>query len=327
MKSFIRICLATILSVDIYAASQTFPETPLFINGLMLSGPIVTGDNPNYNEVIVDPNGILGKYKTIQLAINYVRNNATLAKPWTIRLLPGIYVRYVTIDATNLTGVRFVGAGPEISIVGATKTWIVNNATGGVGFHGVFDVSGCNDVTFFDMQVNGVYGDDGTILTTANAESGILHDNMQGNLVIRNCLIRGSAYAVSAGGNANASALVEIYNSTLLGNTTSIRGGAEKWHIFSSDLRGTTTNTNVVQINNPSGLSLLGTGEFQVWGCHIHGEDQRTVPSSGSVAGIQFGGANASVQIIGCTVHVMVPNDGTGNYASVVINGNDVCSG
>lgn len=296
---------------------MSWDNQQFFPGGMVVGGTVFSGGIAG-----AAADGVTDDSAAIQAVIDAVRPVATLAKPRIIYIPPGLYQAGTTINATNLTGVRFVGGGAESTIIRATKGWITSNASGGGGFHGLFDVSGCNDVVFDNLQVDGVFGDDGTIGFTANALSGILHDNMLGNLMIRNSIVRGGEYCVSAGANANAATRVDIMNSRLLGNMNCVRGGAEKWHIFSSDIRGTATDTGFSQTANPSGVQFLGTGEFQVWGCHIHAEDQRATAGNGHVVAVRPSAAGSSGQFIGCTLHVDILHDGAGTYAGVHLTSN-----
>jgi len=289
----------------------------------VLSAPSARAQTSD-REIVIAPSGTL----TLQQAIDQARPLATAANPMTIRMLPGLYVSDVTINATGLTGVRFVGAGRRSTIIGGTKTWGETHRTGGAGFQGYFDVSGCNEVSLHNLTVDATYGDDGTMtLSQSNALSGILHDTMSGNLLVDSCDVHGFEYAMSAGANANANVRVDLMNSSLFGNANTIRSGSEKWHIFSCDLRGTKTNTGPSQTNGASGLQFLGSGEFQVWGSHIHAEDRRTVAGGGisAIAGVRMPVAGTQpMQILGSTIHVKVVNDagGADRFGAVDIQSN-----
>lgn len=282
-------------------------------------------------EITVSPNRTDGFADAADLseAISYVRTRSSLTRPYTVRLLPGIYTSDDTIDATGLTGVRFRGSGKDATIIGATKAWAESHRTGGATVQGFFDVSSANNVSFVGLTVHGTYGDDGTLTVgQSNALSGILHDTMVGNVLIDDCDVFGFEYAVSAGTNTSPQR-IDIMNSRLFGNSNCVRSGVEKWHIFSCDLRATKTDTGPSQTTFASGLQFIGTGEFQVWGCHIHAEDRRTAsgdPSGGPVAAVRFPQqAGTLAQILGSTIHVMVgTNPGLANnrFAAVDVNNN-----
>jgi len=99
------------------AAGSPSAPNPAFPGGVSFVGPVVTGVAPTYNEIIVDPNGAIGGYTTIQAAINYALPLSSASDPWTIRLLPGIYEQTAVLNAAGAQYLTFIGAGADATII------------------------------------------------------------------------------------------------------------------------------------------------------------------------------------------------------------------
>jgi hypothetical protein len=98
-------------------AGNPSAPNPAFPGGASFVGPVVTGVAPTYNEIIVDPNGQIGGYTTIQAAINYALPLSSASDPWTIRLLPGIYEQTAVLNAAGAQYLTFIGAGADATII------------------------------------------------------------------------------------------------------------------------------------------------------------------------------------------------------------------
>lgn len=314
-KSALFALLCFVASSALFAQPTVYNDPITFAGGIISAKPIVTSPSPGsgYRQITVDPTGTNGY--TLQGALTYAIAQSTLAAPWTVTLLPGIYSSDVQINARNATGLVIAGISRGASIVAASKAWLTANcATGNNGF---FDVSGANGVTISNLTINGVYGDDGTIGSCANAEAGLQMDNLAGLLTINDADIMGAEYSMAAfaGGSGQR---VDIVNSRLYGNRNTVRNASELWHMFSVDLRGMVTATNTGQTGGASGLQSLGSGELDCWGCHIHAEDMRSpAGSAAGVAGVRASNvAGGKIFIVGSTIHVKsVVGDGTGATA------------
>src|SRR5258705_11589425 len=154
----------TLLNSWLIAANQ-WDAVQTLNEGAAIGEPIVSAATPNYNEIIVDPRGQIGNYKTIPAAIAYVRTVTTQASPWTISLPPGIYTFDSQIDATSLTDVIFKGAGRDSTWIVASKTWLSTHLASGsiVLANTLFNVGQAGRLTFKDLSISATFNDDGTL--------------------------------------------------------------------------------------------------------------------------------------------------------------------
>lgn len=284
------------MGVDIFKPFSIFQE------GIEVKGPIVSSpdDSGLYRTITVDPAGIQGTIRTIQAAIDYVGPRSTVADPWTIRLLPGIYTHDTPLDMTNLSGVNMVGAGSALSIIRASDAFFVS------GVEDLIDVSDSNDIMF-----RGVWIDARTNATIANTGlnifAGVLA-NTANRIRFDSCKVSAVSYPIWVS-TGTAGHLIELYNSITLGGV-GCRSHNETWHIFSCELRGERTdNTQFAGNTVPTSFQVQGASEVQIWGSHLHAEDaSSTDPFGIDVITLSSGG---SIEVLGSTLHVKVLNDTT----------------
>lgn len=82
-------------------------------------------------EILVDPNGVFGKYKTLQAAFTYIASvPATQAAPWTVRLLAGTYLQSAPLQIPSWTTIQ--GGGRDVTVIERT-TALTNSFTAGAG--------------------------------------------------------------------------------------------------------------------------------------------------------------------------------------------------
>lgn len=92
------------------------------ITGHLIQDPHPTDES---RVVSVDPNARTGRFRTIQHAVDYVRSRASAANPYIIRLMPGIYSQDVSIDASSMAGVQWVGAGRSSTVIYGDRKSVV----------------------------------------------------------------------------------------------------------------------------------------------------------------------------------------------------------
>lgn len=213
--------------------------------GAVTSGPIVSGATPNYNEIIVDPNGRIGNYTTLAAAFAYVAATATAASPWTIRLLPGIYTQTAVLTPPSYC--TLVGAGRDATIIQRT-TALANSVTvGGVGRDPI--IGSGSSVTNF--RIENLTINHAGAWASGKETTGLA---LQDPLYFRagNVRLQGTTWSFAMGRTALASPQAESTN-TYFDNC-----------IFTVDNTGTATSNDNIHLTNAdlylTGCQLLFTG-------------------------------------------------------------------
>lgn len=255
--------------------------------------------------------GITDDSGSIQAAVNYIRTIASSSYQYVLSFAPGTFLLNSTIDCTSVTNIKFQGSGTEATRIVGTKSWL-SGVLNGSTIQGLIDCSSSGSVSFGDLTIDATYGDDGTF---SSAPSGIAPavkaDTPSGNFFFFNADLKSTGYCISVA-TGGTGFRFDLFRCRLFSGSDTIRSSSEKWHFFACDLRATRTDTTPGDSAAISGLQMLGAGEFQLWGCHIHAEDQRTSAGSTSnaVAAMKVPSASTgSAKLVGCTLHCVVQND------------------
>lgn len=264
-------------------------------------------------EVQVGPSGSIDGYKasTLGAAISYAISQATAANPYTVRLLPGVYSFDASIDASSATGLRIIGGGPDSTRIVATATWVAA-ASAGTTASGLLNLTGASDVVVQGLYIDGGYENRPASTEVQVSPSGILLDQLAGDITISNCYIKGLSQAVFSG-NTNTGRRVFVLNTRFLSLLQTVVPGAEDWFYYGSSLRAvrastdTTTDvsTKMVVAFNPGGTTAVGSSYLS--GCQLE-SIYTGVPANNDpffIAPLRVGGTGLSggrVIMSGCTL-------------------------
>lgn len=317
------------------------------IASLILAATLALGAfSPTSNrEIVVDPQGIVGKYKTLQAAIDYAKTVATAADPWTIRLLPGIYRSDVSIviatetQGSYVPGVNIIGAGMDVSIIQATAAWYATCASDNTKCD--FFVAGkVSDALYKDFTIDAVSQDPLTYgQNTTSNPSGVLGGG-ETRVTWYGVRIRGIAYGWWAFQNAGATTNpVYTFGCKIEGVIVALRTGLEHWLGYNTEVRATLTGNTCFGCSSVSGsgdglnhyivtglsMGVTAIGSSDWWGSHFHGEDKRTGDGfGGTVVGVRWQGGSSTVKVAfnGCTLHgkssQTAPDDGVTSGTAIV---------
>lgn len=280
-------------------------------------------------EIVVDPAGIAGPYKTLQAAIDYAKTIATAANPVTIRLLPGIYSSAVpiTINGENagayVAGINIIGAGMDVSIIQASAAWYDGCAADTTKCD--FFVAGkVSDALYKDFTIDAATLDPLTYGTQKNSNPSAVLGGGETRVTWYGVRIRGIAYGWWASQNPGVNTNpVYLFGSKVEGVNVALRTGSEHWLGYNTEIRATLTGNTCFGCSSVTGggagadgqnhyivsglmMGVTSIGSSDWWGCHFHGEDKRTGDGFGGfVTGVRWSGGSSSVKVAfnGCTLH------------------------
>lgn len=272
--------------------------------------PVSSGEGFPFSnrEIVVEPDSPNGRSNSanLQAVLNEAKALASATNPIVIRLLPGIYMLETGTAGLSLTSASYVklcGAGPELTIIRTASGWMADSASGS-------DAVLLNLSSSSHIVLEGIYFDNRTnqatdLVTNKNAPA-ILFD-LADDIIVNRCRVAGVVY----GGFTNTASggkMIESFDSRWEGANGGWRSNAETWHVFSGSMESLVTDaTDSAAVVTPLQGVQIG-GPAQIWGAHIHCEDQRTT-SEGAVAVEMNSNLAGGVEILGSTLHVKVTND------------------
>lgn len=270
------------------------------VMGLNHAGIVVTQDAAAAREFVVDPkNNALEDYTNLQAALTAAKALASADNPVTIRLKAGVYLVDEGLVCTEADGINLVGEGFQHTIIRGTVAAFVENEE--------FILLDITDST--NMCFRGIHFDARSNATPAalGASGGSTTMFLDGTDAIRfdSCFCEAVTYSVWAAAGV-AGNLIEAFNSRFLA-TNGVRTNAETWHFFSCDLRSE-RDDDTQFLGTVAQTALQATGPCQIWGSHLHVEDNSTGSATQSLAGVKLN-AGFSVEVLGSTIHTVVANN------------------
>lgn len=321
------------------------------LHSIAVGGPVVSATAPTYNEIIVDPNGFLGAYSTLQIAINYAAALSTAANPWTIRLLPGVYSSPTSITVpANTVGLNIVGPGSDAVIIRPTAAWY-SSLVASANF---LDLGNLEMGTLAGFTVDTQTND--PLTSPYNTTIAISAIGWSANsaapkkqLVVKDVHIMGTAsgwntYTASSTGAPptlffsnclieSRSIGYEAGNESLIANSTTVLAFNDTTAYWGTQSQPSGSGSDGIASKRVNAISLgtTGSGWTQAWqGGYLLAYDNRSGTAGGSVSVLRVaqGASNSLAQFDGLkflsTQHCTQPDDGAGSEnhtAGIVIPG------
>lgn len=248
----------------------------------------------------------------LRQSISYAAGQATSANPYTVRLAPGTYITNSQINMTGSQNIRIVGAGMESTKIIGTATWVAA-ASAGTTASGLLNLTGSGNIVLQNLTIDGGYENRPAATEVQISPSGLLLDQLVGDITIIGCHIKGLTNAIFSG-NANSGIAIRCFSSKFLALLQTIVSASEDWFFHGCNIgaiRASTDTTTDVSTKmclalNPGASSSIGS--MYVNGCEVEAV-YTGAPSGdpGFIGAVRIGGsalANGRLYVTGGTMRV-----------------------
>jgi hypothetical protein len=286
-----------------WTGQNTFED--IVFNGVISAdGPIVTSANPATHEIVVDPNGLVGGFPTLPLAVSYVSGVASSSNQWTIRLLPGKYTLSSVLTVPSYTSI--IGSGRDASII--TRTVNLANSVDSV-YDPVVNVASTTGVTLKNLTINAAAPDQSLSGSPTSGPLAVCGSNAV-SLVIDSCRLVSNHTAYEATDSAVTTTLVESSAPLFINSQFIAYGPDASKHqksngVYIGCLLIVDMSSSSPQNSSFDTIAITG-GYLRMIGCDIRNVLRKTITNTGlgvSCVMMQNSGADVvTVWMDGCSL-------------------------